>query len=352
LARICIFSRAFYPAIGGLERIAHILAAEAARIGHDVEVVTDTPGNSVEDDCRFLFKITRTREHPTRAMAFQRADVVLFMNVTLHGMRAALAARVPIVFSHHGIYRGKGLVGRSLEFIKRQLTRFYPNISVSQFVAHGIPAKSIIVANAYDNTLFKQPVARLRERDFVFCGRLVSDKGADVCINAFFLVLKSMPDATLTLVGDGPERQKLERTAQQLGISDQIEFTGALSGLELAKVLQSHACMVVPSLVEEGFGITVLEGIACCDTAIVARRGGLPEAAGNCGLVVYPSVGQIGDAMISVVHARRKGLPLPGQPCDEVRMSHLARHTPETVTKKYLDVIEQAISNRATSGRG
>lgn len=348
---ICIFSRAFYPSVGGLERIAQILATQAAGLGHKVEVVTDTRGISGVDDQQFSFNITRTRKYQERLRAFRCADAVLFMNVSLHGMLAAIVAGAPVIFSHHGIYRGRGLVGKLLELFKRQLTWFYPNISVSRFVARNIPAASVVIRNAYDNALFKQPRDPVRARDFVFCGRLVSDKGADVCVRAFPHVLESVPDATLTVVGDGPEREALHGLSQSLGICGQVKFTGALNGQELATELQRHACMVVPSLWEEPFGIVALEGIASCDTVIVARRGGLPEAVGDCGLVIEPTIEEMAAAMISVARARRGCEPLPGQPGEEMRKAHLARHTPEAVAQQYLDVIGQAVSHRSNRDR-
>lgn len=349
--KICIFSRAFYPSVGGLERIAQLLATQATVFGHKVEVVTDVCGESDEDDQQLPFKITRTREYRARALAFRRADAVLFVNVSLHGMLAAIFSGTPIIFSHHGIYRGRGFVGNILEFIKRQLTRVYPNISVSQFVARNIPADSVTVHNAYDNALFKQPEHPERTRDFVFCGRLVSDKGADVCVRAFSHVLESVPDSTLTVIGDGPERQALQALVHNLGLSEQIQFTGILSGQELVVEFQRHACMVVPSLCEESFGIVALEGVACCDTVIVSRRGGLPEAVGGCGLVVEPTVEEMARAMTSVAIARRAGEMLPGQANVEMRKTHLARYTPEEVTQRYLDVLAQAIPRRSNRGR-
>lgn len=308
-------------------------------------MVTDTLGISEVDDQQYPFKITRKHGYQSRVQAFKRADAVLFMNVSLHGMRAAVASGTPIIFSHHGIYRGRGVVGRFLALIKRQLTWFYPNISVSHFVAGNIPAASVVIPNAYDDVLFKQPLRPVRARDFVFCGRLVSDKGADVCINGFASVIQSEPSSTLTIVGDGPEGAALHALAQRLGVAGQIRFTGALSGQALVAELQRHACMVVPSLVEEGFGLVALEGIACCDTVIVSRRGGLPEAVGACGLVVEPSVAELGDAMLAVARARRVGAHLPGQPDTRTRAAHLARHTSAVVTQRYLDVLLQAVRN-------
>lgn len=343
MSNICVFSRPFYPAIGGLERIAQLLATHAAGLGHNVEVVTDTPAVPDADDRRHPFKITRTREFQGRVRAFRRADAVLFMNVSLPGLLACLFARAAVVLSHHGIYRGQGFVGKFLELLKRQVTLFVPNISVSQFVASNLPGASVVIHNAYDDALFQRPTHPERERDFVFCGRLVSDKGADLCVRAFLRVLSRVPDATLTIVGDGPERLALEQMVESRRLSGAARFPGLLTGQALVAELQKHACMVVPSLWEEPFGIVALEGIACCDTVIVSRRGGLPEAVGDCGLVVEPTEAALSEAMISIVAARRSGRVLPGQPSDAARRAHLALHTPEVVTRRYLDVIERAI---------
>jgi glycosyltransferase involved in cell wall biosynthesis len=143
---------------------------------------------------------------------------------------------------------------------------------------------------------------------------------------------------------EGPERQALEDLTQSLGIFT-VRF-GTLRGKELAGELQRHACMVVPSLWEEPFGIVALEGIACCDMVIVTQRGGLPEAVGNCGLVVEPTVEDIAAAMRSVVKARCSGMALPGRATEAARKEHLARHTPKSVTQQYLSVIEQKISHK------
>lgn len=337
---ICIYSPVFYPSVGGLQLITLILARELGIAGNKVEVVTETHGLSDADDLRFPFKVTRTTNFLSRVKLFERADVVLFMNLSLHGIASALAARnTKVVLSHHGIYRGTGVLRRFLEFVKRQMTRLFPNISVSQFVAKSIPGRSVIINNAYDDALFQQPENVSRASDFVFCGRLVSDKGADVCLRAFASVAEVYSDANLTVVGDGPERAKLLRLAYELGVADRVIFKGFLTGAVLVSELQKHRCMLVPSLWEEPFGIVALEGIACCQTVIVSRRGGLPEAIGPCGVIVEPTETGFSAAMCEVVKKARAGEVLPGEPQVEVRKLHLEQHTARSVAKKYLDVV-------------
>jgi glycosyltransferase involved in cell wall biosynthesis len=340
--KVCIFSRSFYPAVGGIEQIAKTLAYEFYSMSCDVEVVTDTKVLTDKND-EFPFKVTRTSKFMDRYAAFRRADVVLFMNFTLTGVPVAIMACRKIVVSHHGIYNSRfSLKIRLLEFAKRQLSRFYPSISVSHFVARNIPGKSVVIPNAYDENLFKfTPSARVR--DFVFCGRLVSDKGADVLIDAFAVVLKEISTATLTIIGDGPELSSLRDKSRALNCSINIEFTGTLCGQQLVNKLRQHSCMVVPSLWNEPFGIVALEGVASCDTVISSNRGGLPEATGECGILVDPTVPELANAMIAVLESKRNKVLINDQPALENRAAHLAKHSPKHVAKMYLDFFEDVI---------
>ena len=104
--KICIFSRPFHPAVGGLEQIAKTLAYEFSILGFDVEVVTDTP-EALNNTDEFPFKITRTSSFKKRYECFKHADIILFMNFTYAGIPAAVLSRTPIVLSHHGIYNSK-----------------------------------------------------------------------------------------------------------------------------------------------------------------------------------------------------------------------------------------------------
>ena len=342
--RICIFSRPFHPAVGGIEQIAKTLAFEFSSASCDVEVVTDTKEYEHESD-KFQFKITRTSSYFERYAAFRRADVVLFMNFTFAGVPIALLARRPIVLSHHGIYKFRGpLITTLLEFTKKQLTRFFANISVSQFVAENLPTKSNVIPNAYDEKLFTCSQAP-RSRDFVFCGRLVSDKGVDVLINAFSSVHISFPGATLTIIGDGPELLALKEQIKFNNLSGNVEFTGILRDQYLVTKLREHCCMVIPSLWQEPFGIVALEGIASCDTVISSNRGGLPEAVGNCGVLINPTVENLAATMQTVLRAREQGVALPGQPTHAQRTAHLLRHAPKQVAQRYLDVCRAAIQS-------
>ncbi len=332
--RICIFCRPFYPAIGGLEQIAMTIAHESAMFGHQVEVVTDTPHDGVSE---FPFGITRTTSNRERFKAFRRADVVLLMNVSLYAIPLLFLAGVPAVLSHHGVYGTRAFGWRVYwkERLKRNVTRFFPNIACSNFVASHLPTPAVVIPNAYDNAIFCSSAAIAKSRDFVFCGRLVSDKGAAIALSAFAEVLLEFPHASFTVVGSGPERKTLELLVERLGCRHQVLFTGFLRGVTLRDTLQLHRCVVVPSVWEEPFGIVALEGLACCGRAIVSRRGGLPEAVGPCGIVVEPNVENFAAAMR--LELRRPTSENPAL------ADHLSAHRAQPVAARYIAVMESAV---------
>lgn len=338
--KICIFSKPFHPAVGGVEQIALTLAHEFSYSHLDVEVVTETKGDA-SDDSTFPFKITRTASFKNRYHSFRRADIILFMNFTFAGVPAALLSRRTIVLSHHGIYNScSSLKVKLLELTKRQLTRFFSNISVSRFVAKNLPSTSLVIPNAYNDKLFIYEKIS-RDKDFVFCGRLVDEKGATVLLDAFTDVLKKHPDATLTIIGGGPEYSALLDKSRRISPLN-INLLGVLRDEKLVAALKEHACMVIPSLCEEAFGIVALEGIASCDTVISSNKGGLPEAIDQCGILVAPNAYELTTAMLKVLQSRRNDLKLPGEPELKIRSEHLAKHSAKQIAQKYITALQQA----------
>lgn len=338
---ICIYSPSYLPTVGGLERMGEMLATRFAEFGHRVTVVTSTP----DDGSQLVptsYRIARSRRFSEQLRAMRDADVVLFMNLSLVGLVPALALNKPVVVSNHGCYEGVGLRGVAMEFLKRRLLRFFAGISCSAYVAGRVPGRSLVVANAVDDLFLVPRQSAPRDRDFVFCGRLVKEKGCDVLLRAFARTTRAVPDVTLTIAGSGPELEALQMLAADNGVAASVEFAGRLGGLALVRTLDRHHCMVVPSLWEEPFGIVALEGIACCETVIATRRGGLPEAVGPCGTIVEADEESLATAMLECARARRDRRATPGRPSDEVRARHLAAHCQDAVARAYVGVLEAA----------
>ena len=99
---------------------------------------------------------------------------------------------------------------------------------------------------------------------------------------AFERVLKEHPNATFTIIGDGPQRQILEDLADQLKINHAVRFEGAMEQKDAQKLIMRHWVFCqhsIPDLVgsQEGFGLTLAESSAAGMPIISTFHGGIPE---------------------------------------------------------------------------
>jgi glycosyltransferase involved in cell wall biosynthesis len=107
---------------------------------------------------------------------------------------------------------------------------------------------------------------------FLFVGRLVGWKGADLLLDAFAQVRGKIP-ARLEIVGDGPEQGRLASQAEQLGCTADVHLTGWLDPRDCARRMRGCDVFVSPSLQESG-GVAVLEAMACARPVIATAWGG------------------------------------------------------------------------------
>ena len=110
-----------------------------------------------------------------------------------------------------------------------------------------------------------------------FAGRFVPEKGPHLAVQALAALSVRFPNTRLVMVGDGPERRRLQNLAAENGLSDRITWCGRLSREEMEARLSTAWAQLVPSRWEEPFGLVAAEA-AMRGTAVVASRcGALPE---------------------------------------------------------------------------
>jgi glycosyltransferase involved in cell wall biosynthesis len=130
----------------------------------------------------------------------------------------------------------------------------------------------------------------------VFVGRLVPEKGVDDLLDAIHLLQSSTPDVTGLIVGDGPDRVRLEQLATNLGITSRIAFCGWLSPLQVRIHLGAADYFVGPSRVAvgggmEAQGLTLIEAMMAGLPVVSTASGGITDAIRHdaTGLVVQPA---------------------------------------------------------------
>ena len=331
--KILFCSHAFYPLVGGIESISEGLAAEFARLGHEVRLVTQTPGG---DKPGWPFAVLRQPSRRALMDAVRWSDVVFQNNISLQTAWPLAFVRRPWIIAHQTWIARTDRTLNWQDHLKRLVIRAVRNVAISGEIARNLPVKCDIVPNAYREDVFRLCPEVPRERDLVFLGRLVSDKGADLLLEALALLKEQGVVPALTVIGSGPEEARLKEQAKSLSLA--VDFTGPKTGPELVRLLNAHRLMVVPSRWAEPFGIVALEGIACGCAVVGSEQGGLPDAIGPCG-ILFPN----GDAR-GLADAMGR---LLRDPAERARLlaqapAHLARHTTGAVAAQYVKIFEEA----------
>ncbi|MEZ4655460.1 MAG: glycosyltransferase [Candidatus Eisenbacteria bacterium] len=139
-----------------------------------------------------------------------------------------------------------------------------------------VPAERIhLMPNGIDMRRFKPPSEDTRNpREVVCVASLTPIKHHEGLLQAWGKVRREIPDAKLTLVGDGELRRKLEEQARSLEIQDSIEFTGIRS--DVVPFLERAGVFVLPSL-REAMPLALLEAMAAGLASVASDVGGIPE---------------------------------------------------------------------------
>jgi len=340
--RVLIYSRAFLPHIGGLElNVAH-LAEELMKRGWEVRVATVTPADGPDE---LPYAVIRNPAPRALLKAVRWCDVYHQPNLSLRGLWPLLLVRRPWVVSHHSWYtRTDGTISWK-DRIKRLLVRFADgSIAVSQAIADDLRTPCTVVPNSYREDLFVPLQGIPRDRDLIFVGRLVSDKGVDILLEALRLLARNGLRPTLSIVGEGPEEPRLRELVSSLELEGQVAFLGLKRDKALVEAYHRHRIAVVPSRYNEPFGIVALEAIACGCAVVGSAGGGLSEAFGPCG-VGFPN----GDA--KALAARLEQLLL--DPAHVARLlenapGHLAAHSSPAVFGRYARILDGAVIRRST----
>ncbi len=332
--KILLSSHFFHPSVGGIEEVSLVLATQFVLAGHEVKVVT---GTATEDGDRFPFEVIRRPNFAQLLRLVMWCDVYFQNNISLQSAWPLLLVRRPWVVAHHTwVARTDGTIGWR-DRLKQFVARGARNISVSTAVSRRIAAPSVIIGNPYRDALFRRDPAAVRDIELVFLGRLVTDKGVDLLLDALALLRGRGLFSLLTVIGEGPEQACLKEQSVRLGLG--VNFVGSRTGEELVALLNRHRVIVIPSRWEEPFGLVALEGVACGCVALAADGGGLPDAVGKCG-VTFPR------GNVAELAGRIEELLRPAADLEVFRAeaeAHLARHSAQSVAAQYLKVIKEAL---------
>jgi glycosyltransferase involved in cell wall biosynthesis len=242
----------------------------------------------LEQQCRTLPVEFCGRASRALWSAITWADIVHGQNASPDVAAMAFVLRRPIVLTLHNTLPDRPAQRRLAWRLSASTAaaRWYNSSFVGgTWEGPGARGESAVVPTT--SRLPAGHVDPLSRRGFVFLGRLVAGKGADILIDAYRESGLDPHVWPLAIMGDGPLRARLQDECTRRGIRG-VTFTGFVAGAAKAQALARAKWLVAPSHWGEPFGLVAIEARGVGVPCIIAADGGLPEAAGRDALVCVP----------------------------------------------------------------
>ena len=301
-----------YPTYGGSGVVATELGLALAKEGHKIHFITYSQPSRFDffNENLFYHEVSMSSyslfQYPPYelALASKMVDVVLFEKLDLlhvhyaipHASAAYMARQIlqtkgyhiPIITTLHGT--DITLVGKDPSYepvvtfsINESdgITAVSENLKQDTYDHFDIKKDIRVIPNFIDFSRFskqkkdhfKKAICPEDEKLLVHTSNFRKVKRVEDVVKVFYNVRKKMP-AKLLLVGDGPERIRIENLCRELGTCEDIRFLGKLDAVE--EVLSVSDLFIMPSE-KESFGLAALEAMACEVPVLSSNTGGLPE---------------------------------------------------------------------------
>jgi phosphatidylinositol alpha-1,6-mannosyltransferase len=321
VTRTLVVTNDFPPRAGGIQAFVHALAGRL----DDVVVYAPAWKGAAAFDAVQDFPVVRHRTSlmlPTPGVARRAADLmkqhdcdaVWFgaaapLGLLALGLRKAGAAR--IVATTHGHEAGWAQLPVAKQVLRQIADRVdvltylgdYTRGRLERAVSASAGVRLQRLAPGVDASVFRpgaggevvRQTQGLSDRRVIVCvSRLVPRKGQDVLLRALPAIMRAVPEAALLIVGDGPDRKRLETITDHGGVRAAVRFAGPVPAAELPAHYDAGEVFAMPcrtrrrGLDVEGLGIVYLEASATGLPVVAGNSGGAPDAvlAGETGVVV------------------------------------------------------------------
>ncbi len=361
----CVY---FPPEVGGLESHVYYLARALVQRGHQVDVVTSRslPGVPRSETLEGI-RVWRTwfpGRNPagwighalgslpmTRALA-AGADVIhaqAFASV-LPGVVGRGRSGAPLVATFHTSHFLTRAERRAWRPVLAALVRMpdYALASSEQIarVAEALAPGARVepLTNGVETSVFRRVEGTMPESRgarIIVPRRLFAKNGVQYLVRALPLIAREA-EVEAVLIGDGPERERLERLAAELGVRERVVFLGKRAHAQMPALLSSGDLAVIPSLME-ATSVAALEAMACELPVVASDVGGLPE-------IVDDSVGGLFEAgnPESLARAVLRLLAMEDRRAigERARERVVARWSNERLADRHLEIYTELLDRR------
>jgi glycosyltransferase involved in cell wall biosynthesis len=310
---LCVGVGWFPKTPGGLNRYVYELTQQLSISGDHIQLCgVDLPQTSAlstvqltnlaSPDCQFLKRLWHFRSNFPHHLLRNVNAINLHFALYSFPILQQLPKDIPITFSFHGPWalesywegHSKWNVAFKQWLEQRVYQRCDRFIVLSKAFGkilnetYHIPWEKIhIIPGGVNTTRFQPNLTRQEarqklgwhsDRKILFTSRrLVNRMGLDKLLTAMVQVKQRVPEVWLAIAGKGPQRESLEQQSRELGLENQVKFLGFLPDEQLPIAYQASDLTVVPSQSLEGFGLILVESLACGTPAFCTPIGGMPE---------------------------------------------------------------------------
>ena len=308
--RVCVIYDCLFPyTIGGAERWYRNVSQRLAAEGHDVTYLTlrqwergeqgEVPGVrviAVGPRMELYAGAGRRRILPPLVFGLgvllhllrhgRRYEVVHTASFPYFSLLAAAAVRrlgrFRLVVDWHEVWSSAywveylgGVAGRIGNAVQGlcvgvpQHAFCFSRLHAERLVQRGFSGVPTILEGEYGGSLDqREPDAA--EPMVVFAGRHIPEKRVTSLVPAIALLRQRHGELRLIVLGDGPERARVQALVRELGLDEAVSVPGFVSAPEVERTLRRAACMVLPSR-REGYGMVVIEAAALGVPSVVVR---------------------------------------------------------------------------------
>lgn len=325
----------FYPFVGGVENYVYNLSKELVKKGHEVTVICANEPNTKRKEIidrivvkrlPYIGKIANTNITPTLPLELLKEDFDIIHTHLPTPWSAdwsvifAKLKKKPVVITYHNDIVSKGFASYIAKFynltslnlvlrIAKKIIITQPKYLEQSPYLKKYKDKIEVVPVGVDTKKFKPLNVDEEEHTLLFLSvldRFHEYKGLEYLLKALKIVKDEIKDVKLIIGGEGEFKTYYQEMANHLGVGDNVEFVGFIPDGKLTEYYNRCSIFVLPSYSsdQEGFGIVLLEALACGKPVVTTEIVGVSKDVQNlnAGIVVKPrDVKNLADAIIRIL---------------------------------------------------
>jgi glycogen(starch) synthase len=308
--RVLFWSLTFWPAIGGMEVLASKLLPSLRRRGHELLVIAPKIYGGAEEG---TYKGIPVRWIPFQNTSSSHIDHIAAVRSRVADLKRAFApdlihvngvgatdffhlttrhaSDAPVLVTLHGEWLPKSdtVVAQTLRHADWVVGCSGAILNRGRQLSPEIESRCSVVYNGVELPSAVAPPASCDRPHVLYLGRLAAEKGVDLGLTAFRSIVERVPDARLTVAGDGPDRVALEAWTAREGLGHAVDFIGWVLPEDVPALIERHSIVLMPSR-QDSFPLAAIEAALMGRPVVATRVGGLPE------LVLHEETGLLCEA--------------------------------------------------------